>query len=144
MSEKNEAAIASYQINGNFSMPEIKMVYSKNDLTCYEWVSQDNCLITYQYGDSNIKAYPDAFFDQSDDTLLYSVAKQEFVTKDWRRVHSFAEILLRNNDVEARETLQRYASGSFTTEEIDQNRKSNNVTPNQIQVFAQCLLDKVQ
>lgn len=140
--KKGEAAIASYEINGNFSMPEIKMVYSKNGLTCYEWASQDNCLITYQYGDSKIKAYPNVFFDQSDDTLLYPVAKQEFMTKDWRRVHSFAEILLKNNDAEAREILQRYASGSFTTEEIDQNEKSNSVTPNQIQTFSDSLLLK--
>lgn len=139
-SEKEPPAVG-YTSEGNFVMPEIKLIYQKDGLECYEWSDQYNCFITYKHGDSEVKVYPNDL-EKTEDELLYPVAKQEFMTHDFRRIELFGELLVKQNDSEAKEMLKKYAANSFTTAEINQNEKSNKISASRIQGFAEKLTRK--
>ncbi|AYF38548.1 hypothetical protein DRA42_06375 [Ethanoligenens harbinense] len=63
------------------------------------------------------------------------------MTKNWNRVKLFGELLLKCNDTEAKATLQRYARGLFTDEEMMQNRGSP-ITSSDVQEYAAKLISK--
>lgn len=137
----NELPSTGYSSEGNFVMPEIKLIYQKDGLECYEWSDQYNCFITYKHGDSEVKVYPNDL-EKTEDELLYPVAKQEFVTRDFRKIELFGELLVKQNDSEVKEILKKYAANTFTSDETDQNEKSNKISASRIQGFAEKLTRK--
>ncbi|QCN92125.1 hypothetical protein DRA42_06360 [Ethanoligenens harbinense] len=143
-SEKQSGELTHYLIDGDFVSPKIKQIYNTQSLVAYEWSAGKVYFITYKEKGSVIQPFSSIQIDAGnfqDANLLYPVAKQQFNTRKWGCINLFAELLLKCNDTEAKATLQRYARGLFTDEEMMQNRGSP-ITSSDVQEYAAKLISK--
>ncbi len=138
--EKNSDSDAGMiWIEGGDSTPELKVVYNSDDVRCY--LIKD-CLI-YKVGDSDFGFVDTDYLPYADvnsgserinDRLLHT-AKLLFNTKEWYWVELFGKLLLSTGDSDIVSTIERYAQGEFTQEELEINNNSE-MTELQIQQYA--------
>ena len=72
---------------------------------------------------------------------LIVVSKALVETKDWRWVKACGGFLTKAGDSDAKKTLERYATGQFTPEELEQNKNSE-IKREDMMDFAKKLLEQ--
>lgn len=136
ISKENE--IVSYVLDTDFVNPDLKILVNSSDLRCYE---VDTCIV-YRikqeiFKGININLIEDAEVNGNND--LIHVSKALFFKKDWKWIKKCGGFLMKAGDIDTKKTLERYAMGQFTVEELDQNKNSE-IKKEDIIDFAKMLL----
>ena len=137
---RKENKIVNYVLDTDFVKPDLKILVDNADLRCYE---VDMCII-YRikqgiFRGINQNLIEDAELSGNSDLIL--VSKALFSKKDWKWIKTCGGFLLKAGDTDVKKTLERYATGQFTAEELDQNKNSE-IKKEDMMEFAKKLLEQ--
>ena len=135
--------IAYFVVNGYFHKPELTTILNSSDIRCYEVynvliyrvINQDNMqsIVIDRITGSEPKEYP-AFTE---------VAKALVATKQWEWIKECGNFLLKAGDEDTKLTIERYARGQFSQEELNVNKNSK-IDKEHIQSIAEQILTTEQ
>ncbi|MDP4181240.1 MAG: hypothetical protein Q8942_09130 [Bacillota bacterium] len=120
--------LSYFHIEGDFYEPKIDVLINDKDLRCYKIYSS----IFYKTKNEEFKGI-DIISQTSPIDLEYNKNTKEFVDiakklvakKEWKLVKDCGKLLLNAGDEEIKKTLERYALGKFSDEELEINKNSD-------------------
>jgi hypothetical protein len=130
-------SIGHFTSNDEYS-PELVVALDNDTIRCYE--IQD--LLIYKVGNSALKSIDIiylSYIEECNDNDLVEASIQLFNTSEWKWIKACGRLLLSTNDDEIKSTLERYAYGEFTQEELEIN-KSSVITIEEIQDYIKGIL----
>lgn len=136
MSSKKE--VGYYTIKGDFIKPQIEVLINSTNLRSYK---VEQCVL-FRKQNGNfmginmlLQTSPAALNYNEDTKEFVEVAKVLVAKKEWKWIKSCGRLLLAAGDEDMRKTLERYASGQFTQEELELNKNSE-YKKEDMQIFA--------
>lgn len=137
---KGKERITFYVLDDKSLQPSLVTVLDLPQIRCYEIYGQ----LIYRVGNENFKGIDmDRIAISTLEELpnFSSVAKALVATKDWKWVKACGGFLIKAGDTDAKKTLERYAAGQFTAEELEQNKNSE-IKKEDMMDFAKKLLEQ--
>lgn len=141
LSNNEKEYISSYVLRDKSFKPDILTVIDLPNIRCYEIYGQ----LIYKIGNENFKGIDiDIIAKSTSDELsnFITVAKALVATKDWKWIKACGGFLVKSGDYDMKKTLERYAIGQFTSEELEQNN-GGEINKEDMQAFANKLLDNL-
>jgi len=124
VSKKNSLGYYVIQ-NGDYIKPKVEVQIDAKDMRCYKVAEKT---LIYKVNNGGLKGATISFIGdeklEGNDELVV-LSKRLIAKKEWYWIKYCGKFLLKAGDNEVKETLERYAFGQFTEEELDINRNSD-------------------
>ncbi len=147
MDASKKENLSFFHIEGDFYEPKIEVVIDTQDLRCYEIYDS----VIYRKKGEKFKGINISLQTSLID-LEYNNITKEFIDiakilvakNEWKWIKGCGSLLVRAGDENIKKTLERYAIGQFTNEDLEVN-KNNDITKEDIQAYSkQVLEDKIE
>lgn len=119
----NDERIAYFCIEGEFKGAQFVTILNTPEIRCYQYSD----MLIYKIADSKFESFDIEWIDITKlekPPSFIKVAQALVAKKEWKWVRICGKFLLEAGDENMRQTLERYAAGEFTPEELEINKDS--------------------
>ncbi|WP_027399781.1 hypothetical protein [Anaerovorax odorimutans] len=134
MDDLGKEKITYFVIDGEFCKPDIVTIIDSPEIRCYELYGE----LIYRIKKDSFKGmsiFMITEYDPKDYPSFIEVAEELVANNEWKWIEACGKFLLKADNAEMKNTLERYALGQFSKEELELNENSE-ITKEEMQDFA--------